>query len=146
MTTPSADKRAVEKRKPLNRAQVIALMIKQATGPVLCGCGCGEPLEPFVEGVIDEHWAPLAQTGTNDLRNRALLRKPCAKRKTRKDSGDTAKCKRLAGETCTARGRPIPQRAEPMQGRGFDKTKTRGFGGQVRPRAPSPPQHEGEGR
>lgn len=103
---------AIEARKPLNRAQVVAILCRQAGG-IPCGCGCGEPLDPLGEGVVDEHVIPLEQTGPNDLRNRALYRRPCAVEKTKRDATNTAKCKRLDGETCTGPTRPIPQRANP---------------------------------
>ena len=58
-----------------------------------------------------------------------LLCIPCHKAKTKQDVKNIAKVKRIrkreAGET--KKKRPIP-------GRGFDKTKTKGFDGKVRPR------------
>lgn len=54
---------------------------------------------------------PLALGGTNDLTNRYLLRKPCARRKTDKaDTPARAKVKRLRGETGQAPKRPIKSR------------------------------------
>ena len=46
------------KRKPLTRTEVILLCQRQAQGPILCGCGCGEPLDPVTERVVDEHVIP----------------------------------------------------------------------------------------
>lgn len=120
--TPGKD--LVEKRRPLTRIEIITLAVEQGGR---CGCGCGIKLDAVREGVIDEHVVPLELTGTNDLRNRALYRKPCAVEKTKADHGAIAKCKRLAGETCQGPKRPIPSR-------GFSKPTTpikiqsRGFG------------------
>lgn len=88
----------VEKRKPLTRAETLFLCIAQSGR---CGCGCGKKLDPISEGVIDEHVIALELTGPNDLSNRSLYRKPCAVEKTKQDRTNIAKCKRLAGETCT---------------------------------------------
>ncbi len=101
---------ALEKRRPLARAEFGQLMVDQAGK---CGCGCGEKLQPMGEGVVDEHWIQLAVGGTNDLTNRYLLRKPCAKAKTDKvDTPARAEVKRLRGETKAGPKKAIP-------GRGF---------------------------
>lgn len=119
MTSP-AD--LVETRRVLSRRQTIELAVRQNGR---CGCGCGVKLDALKEGVIDEHIIPLELTGSNDLENRALFRKPCAAKKTTDDFAKIAKAKRLAGETCTKpKGRPI-------QSRGFDKTVSRKFDGSV---------------
>jgi len=114
----------VEKRRKLTRAEIIEITVRQAGR---CGCGCGHRLDPFSEGVIDEHIIPLELTGSNDITNRALYRKPCAAEKTKADATDIAKAKRRAGETCQGAKRPIPPR-------GFDKTRTKRFDGTVVPR------------
>ena len=106
----------IEKRKPLTRAQFGQLMIDQGGR---CACGCGQKLQPMTEGVIDEHRVPLALNGTNDLANRHLFRKPCAKAKTVGDLGRVAKAKAQAGET--------GQRAR-RQKRGHGSIKSKGFG------------------
>lgn len=98
-----------EKRKPLTRAQVIELSVRQNGR---CGCGCGLKLDALREGVIDEHRVPLELLGSNDLANRELWRKPCSAAKTKADQTSIAKAKRLAGETCTAPGREIPTRVD----------------------------------
>lgn len=101
----------VETRKPLTRREIVELAVRQLGK---CGCGCGFKLDAMVEGVIDEHLIPLEQTGSNDLKNRALYRKPCAAAKTKTDARNTAKCKRLAGETCAEPSRrPMPSRPFP---------------------------------
>lgn len=117
----------IEARKPLNRAEALAVMIRQAGGFVFCGCGCGEVLDPLGEGVRDEHRVALGLTGTNGLPNREWWRLPCAKAKDKLDAGRIAKAKRLAGETCTAPGKPIPQRVNPWPPRGSVKLQSRPF-------------------
>jgi len=92
--TPAAQ---IEKRRPLTRAEFGQLMIDQEGR---CACGCGEKLQPMTEGVIDEHLRALALLGTNALDNRALYRKPCARKKTdEQDTPRIAKAKAQAGET-----------------------------------------------
>lgn len=92
-------------RKALTRTEIILLCQRQATGPILCGCGCGEPLDPVSEQVIDEHVLPrkLTEVGCEAerdvLENRAFLRKPCALEKTRADLAVIAKAKAQGGET-----------------------------------------------
>lgn len=67
----------IEARKPLNRAEALFVMIRQTPdGRVLCGCGCGEPLDPLGEGVIDEHVRALSLLGGNELDNRSWYRRP----------------------------------------------------------------------
>jgi hypothetical protein len=91
-------------RKALTRSQVIALCARQTDTPILCGCGCGVPLDPAGEGIVDEHVLPrlLGALGSererDALSNRALYRRPCAQRKTTADVKQIAKAKRQAGE------------------------------------------------
>lgn len=123
-------KALVEKRRPLTRIEIITLAVEQGGR---CGCGCGIKLDAAKEGVVDEHVVPLELTGTNDLRNRALYRKPCAVKKTKADHKAIAKAKRLAGETCQGPRRKI-------HSRGFSKTTvpikipSRPFGPSKKPR------------
>lgn len=100
-------KALVEKRRPLTRIEIITLAVGQGGR---CGCGCGEKLDATKERVIDEHVIPLELTGTNDLSNRALYRKPCAVKKTKADAAAIAKAKRLAGETGQGPRKAIPSR------------------------------------
>lgn len=92
-------------RKALTRTEIILLCQRQAQGPILCGCGCGVPLDPVGEQVIDEHVLPrrLTETGCEDerdvLENRAFLRKPCAMEKTKADLARIAKARAMGGET-----------------------------------------------
>jgi hypothetical protein len=118
----------IEGRKPLNRAQAIAVLCRQGGG-IACGCGCGEPLDPLVEGVVDEHVLALAlrPDDPNGLRNREFWRKPCSLEKTKADVKAIAKAKRLAGETCTGPRRPIPQRENPWPPAGSRKLGSRPF-------------------
>lgn len=71
-----------------------------------------------------EHVIPLAQGGTNDLVNLKPALSAAHKIKSAKDAADTAKAKRLAGETCQGPSKPI-------QSRGFSD-RSRGFDGQIR--------------
>jgi hypothetical protein len=92
-------------RKPLTRTQIILLCQRQSASPILCGCGCGEPLDPVKERVVDEHVIPrrLSADGCegerDDLANRAFYRWPCALEKTKADLAAIAKGARQGGET-----------------------------------------------
>lgn len=92
-------------RKALTRTEVILLCQRQALGPILCGCGCGEPLDPVNEKVVDEHGLPrkLCEPGREAerdvLENRSFYRWPCAIAKTNKDLTQIAKAKAQGGET-----------------------------------------------
>ncbi|WP_313044984.1 hypothetical protein [Brevundimonas sp.] len=123
--TPAAQ---IEKRRPLTRAEFGQLMIDQEGR---CACGCGEKLQPMTEGVIDEHLRALALLGTNALENRALYRKPCARKKTdEQDTPRIAKAKAQAGETGQYARRQKRGQGS-IQSRGFDKTRTKRFDGSV---------------
>jgi hypothetical protein len=126
---PHRERVQIEKRRPLTRRETIQLMLDQNGR---CGCGCGSRLEPMKEGVIDEHVAMLAMGGPNDLRNRSLWRKPCSAAKTKVDVAMNAKANRLIKKA-------DPEQREPsrLQSRGFDKSKSRGLDGHVRPRRAS---------
>lgn len=92
-------------RKPLTRTETILILQRQATGPILCGCGCGVELEPVNEKVIDEHGLPrkLCEPGSeaerDALENRSFYRWPCAVKKTAADLAQIAKAKAQGGET-----------------------------------------------
>lgn len=100
----------IEPRKALTRKEYLHLAVEQLGR---CGCGCGVKLDAMKEGVRDEHRIPLAQGGSNALSNRELWRQPCSAAKDKRDAANTAKCKRLAGETCNGPKRAIPQRKNP---------------------------------
>ena len=87
---------------------------------------CRQPCERFGPSTIYDHIIPLALGGPDVNSNVQLLHaEPCDRLKTARDKKHIAKAKRLAGETCTAPGRPIPQRANPWpKGR---KLQSRGF-------------------
>ena len=92
-------------RKALTRTQIILICQRQAQGPILCGCGCGVPLDPVNEKVIDEHGLarklcePGSEAERDVLENRSFYRWPCALEKTRADLAQIAKGKRQGGET-----------------------------------------------
>jgi hypothetical protein len=102
----------IEARKPLNRAEALAVICRQAGG-ILCGCGCSEPLDPLNEGCRDEHVIALGLTGTNGLGNREFWRLPCSRAKDKADAKALAKCKRLAGETGNGPKKQIPSHTNP---------------------------------
>lgn len=79
-------------RKALTRVQILQIAIRQK---LLCGCGCGVPLEPEC---IDEHVIPretLPADRCDHIDNRALFNKACAKAKTVGDQAVIAKGRRL---------------------------------------------------
>ena len=92
-------------RKALTRTEIILICQRQAQGPILCGCGCGEPLDPVTEKVIDEHVIPRKaseigfEAERDALENRGFWRKPCAKDKTARDLAVIAKARAQGGET-----------------------------------------------
>lgn len=134
---------APEKRKPLTRAQFGQLMLDQEGR---CGCGCGHKLQPMTEGVIDEHVIPLGLLGSNELTNRSLFRKPCAKAKTGK-GGDLPRIAKAKAQYEACRVRE-PDEIEPgsIRSAGFDQTRTRNFKGQVvaRKSRPAPIRSRGD--
>ncbi len=118
----------IEARKPLSRAEGLFVLIRQAGRPVLCACGCDEPLDPMGEGVIDEHDRALGLFGANDLENRVWYRRPCAKRKTDKqDIPRIAKAKRQSKciSPSEPSDHPIPARANPWPPKGSQKLRSR---------------------
>ena len=118
--------RSTEARKPLTKKQRAEIALSQGGR---CGCGCGGKLDHAGEGTVDEHLNPLGLTGTNDLANRSIWRKPCSDAKTYgTDLPAIAKAKRIeARETGTRRERkPIPQRVDPWP-KGVRKFPSRPF-------------------
>lgn len=84
------------KRKPLTRVQILKLAIRQK---LLCGCGCGAPLDPEC---IDEHMVPretLPADRCDHIDNRALVNKPCAKTKTVADQAVIGHWRRVRGDS-----------------------------------------------
>jgi hypothetical protein len=130
------------KRRELTRMEVIELSVRQEGK---CGCGCGAKLDAMREGVIDEHVIALGygREDANDLKNRALYRKPCAAKKTaEEDLPGIAKCKRLAEETGTGPKREIPTHVNAWGPKGVRKIQSRGF--QKRPPSSPTPTHKEE--
>ncbi len=125
------------RRKSATAANVREMLLMQAyeTGnPIICPL-CYEPILPG-DKTIREHMHALGLGGLDAPDNWRLVHKPCAARKTHGTKATTAgsdiqqiaKGKRLRGET--GQGRPKRK----IQGRGFDKTKTRRVDGIVVPR------------
>lgn len=120
-----------EKRRPLTRAQIAELTLRQM-GKCL---RCSERLDFNTKGaVIDEHLRPLADGGTNETSNRAFFCKPCATPKTAKEARDRGKSKRIA-EGRTQADRRQRAKAEgrhrQIQSRGFSKDYKRRMDGTV---------------
>jgi hypothetical protein len=123
---PAPD-RSTEARKALTKKQRAELALAQGGQ---CGCGCGGKLDHAGEGTVDEHLNPLGLTGTNDLSNRSIWRKPCSDRKTYgTDLPAIAKAKRIEARDTGARRerRPIPQRVDPWGQKGVRKFASRPF-------------------
>lgn len=97
---------------------------------VVCA-GCGLRLRQREDYELD-HIICRANGGKHIPENVEPLCLPCHAVKTAADKAAAAKAKRLAGETCTAR------RGPPIRSRSFDKTKSRGFDGRVKPRKVQP--------
>jgi len=116
-------------RKPLTRVQILQLAIRQK---LLCGCGCGAPLDPVC---IDEHMVPretLPKDRCDHIDNRALLNVPCAKAKTKDDQAVIGHWRRARGDSGQVKRRK--ENGSKLKSRGFDRTKTKGFDGKVRER------------
>ena len=120
-------------RKPLTRVQILQLAIRQK---LLCGCGCGEALNPVC---IDEHMVPretLPADRCDHIDNRALLNPPCAKAKTKGDQAVIGHWRRARGDSGQvkrrkARGGSMIKSAGRLQSRGFQKGLRRKFSGKV---------------
>lgn len=109
-------------RKALTRVQVLQIAIRQK---LLCGCGCGEPLDPEC---IDEHMVPretLPADRCDHIDNRALLNKPCAKAKTVKDQAVIGHWRRVRGDSGQKKRQrekgPVLKSTRKLQGRGLTK-------------------------
>lgn len=123
-------------RRALNRTEIILVLQRQTAAPILCGCGCGEPLDPVTERVVDEHVIPreLTEVGhqgeRDDIANRRFYRWPCALEKTRTDLARIAKAKAQGGETGQYARRKKRGHGSILS-RGFDKTRTKKLDGSV---------------
>lgn len=103
---PVREKIGPGKRKPLTRAQVIMLCIRQIdAGMVRCGCGCKAPLKPKC---IDEHIIARDTLGpelADRIDNRALYNPECSKSKTVVDAGIVARFRAIRGERGSQRAK-----------------------------------------
>lgn len=131
-------------RRALTTLDKLKIMVKQALCP-----GCGERLGTLSDCEFD-HEHQLALGGADEIENIFAKHVDCHKAKTARDAGRRAKVKRVTGKKAgrfsgPARGAEIgaePSRqahkpGKSIQGRGFDKTKTRTFSGEVVNRTPS---------
>lgn len=136
-----ADLPAPGKRRPLTREQIITLAIRQASAPILCGCGCGEPLQPKC---IDEHRVPrenLPADRCDHIDNRALYRPECSKRKTVADQAAIASSRHQRGGKGSQRAKQIARGCSTIKGRSqfsprpFDKRLKKSVRGKVEVRS-----------
>lgn len=86
--------RLPEDRNRLTRKQIADLFLAQDGKCKICGQRLLVKGHLPVE-FIDEHLDPLSMGGTNDLSNRALVCKPCAKVKTSAEAPIRAKSNRI---------------------------------------------------
>lgn len=84
---------------------------------------CGKDLKPG-DAVEWDHVHALVHGGPHVFSNLRPLHAACHLEKTKRDIAANAKGKRIRGETCNGPKKKI-------RGRGFDKTKTRKFSGEV---------------
>jgi hypothetical protein len=107
---------------------------------------CGKPVEMTGPTVRYDHKLPLELGGADDDANLYPLHaEPCDRIKTAADRVRIDKARRIRKrEDGTRRERRnIPQHVNGLQGRGFDKTLTKGFDGVVRERPrPFPAKHK----
>ena len=114
----------MEKRRPLTRAQIAELTLRQM-GKCL---RCDERLDFTTKGaVIDEHLRPLADGGGNETSNRAFFCKPCATPKTAKEARDRGKSKRIAEGRTQADRRQRKKEAGTHRKWPSRKLESRGF-------------------
>jgi DNA repair exonuclease SbcCD ATPase subunit len=90
-----------EERDKLSRKEVAELFLSQQGKCPLCGQKLQTKGHVPVE-FIDEHMEPLWRKGTNDLNNRGLVCKPCAKTKTAEEATERAKAKRVRDKHISA--------------------------------------------
>ena len=79
-----------------------------------------------------DHIIPLFRGGKHEPANWALLCKPCHLEKTGGEAPGNAKIRRIEKREIEGPKASTIQSAREIQSRGFDKTKTRTFGGQVK--------------
>ena len=105
------------KRRRLGKIERATIFARQGG----CCVSCSETV-----GLIEEHSVVFVWTGEKADQ---LMCVPCHKEKTRKDIKAISKVKRIQKK---ARGETKKKRK--IAGRGFNKTKTKGFDGKVRDR------------
>ena len=87
-----------------------------------CECGAKVPMA----GTVIDHRIPLFMGGADDDANLRFLCRVCDKLKTANDAAERGHVKRLlARQDGTRRPR------QPIKSRGFDKSKTKKFNGEV---------------
>ena len=94
-----------------------------------CGCGCDQPLG---EKTIGEHWIQVAFG--NENKPDTLLRYDCAKAKDKRDAHARAKVRHaqgISGQQARRERRKAEGKGALIQGRGFDKSKSKRFSGEV---------------
>lgn len=99
------DPYAVERRKPLTDKQRMRLFVEHKG---IC-CLCKFKIKPS-EKWIDEHFDPLWRNGGNELGNRGPAHERCAREKTRIETRERAKGRRVAEKHFGAKRakRPMP--------------------------------------
>jgi len=101
----------------------------------MCGCGCGTPVPVSGPGVIYEHTIPFWMRP--DLDDDGPNVKPYATdhsaAKTNGKDGDLSRIAKTKRQKAKNEG-TWRKSGHKLQGRGFDKTRTRGFDGKVRDR------------
>ncbi len=110
-----------EKRKAFSLIEVVQAMTFQHGRCSICG-------EELTYGYHADHILPLELGGKTELANLQLLcATPCHAIKTAHDIKRIAKARRI-------RNKPLAKPKRPIQGRGFDKSRTRHMDGSVGPR------------
>lgn len=89
---------------------------------------CGVSICPG-EPIDWDHRQALIHDGPHSYTNIRPVHRECHKGKTKRDVQANAKVKRIRGETCTRKGRPL-------KSRGFDKSLSRKFSGKIERRSP----------
>lgn len=120
---PERERIETPKRGRLTKRETAALMLSQDGK---CACGCGRKLARG--NYIAEHVIPLALGGAS--KPDALYHKYCAGQKTKNDVKNSAKVRRLRGETGRRSGRKVAK----ISSKGFDKRFRRKMDGTVEER------------
>lgn len=109
----------------------------------LCGCGCGEPLD------FESPWDPKnpppgypciahrlsrGSKGEHTAKNVSVDRTACNARDAKVDTSGAASVKRFAVDWFKREVPKSERRPGKIRSRGFDKTKTKRFSGEVVPR------------